>query len=497
MASQATAASFPPPPPLPPPLPPPHPHIPTASSSPASPPAQTASAIPLPDLPLPTTYFTESDVFNSPAYMQGIPPQKILKHRISTCHYIIKLGKRCGLPILTLATAQLLYHRYVLKYSFSEVRQDDLATTCLFVSGKIQDTIKKLKDLVIASDQLQNPGSEEMDPESEKMHQTRRNIIALEKLLLEAIEFNFQVQQPLIYTIKILKRFDHPPDMRRRALHICFDCYKTSLPLLYPPHFVAAASIFLASKSEKFHIPIIKGSSWLEKFGIEFKYVDEISKLILDEYLNIDGGMNEAESTHWRNIKIELLECSTQPSSKQLHSNAPYTATHYAYPPRPAKPWNVSSSNWSQQPMHHTHPYRPSAQPYPPQTGPQHGVLNQQPNYPSGPSSRPPYTHQPHPAHSSHSHQHMASNPQYHSQPNQPMTSHPPQSQHGNPYHPQGQAQPKYPPHGQQYPQHSSQSQSHMQHIPAQSFNYNAPPPHIQNHSHSQPGHLKRPYPGD
>ncbi|CEI97973.1 hypothetical protein RMCBS344292_12093 [Rhizopus microsporus] len=122
----------------------------------------------------------------------------------SSCKFMQDVGRKLGFPQKTISTSQALYHRFYLYYSIKDYSPQDISVTCLFVASKIEETIKKLKDIFVAVHSVKYPDSKELDPEHIAEDRKRR-IISYEKLVLETACFNFQLRHPYEYVIKFTK----------------------------------------------------------------------------------------------------------------------------------------------------------------------------------------------------------------------------------------------------------------------------------------------------
>jgi CTD kinase subunit beta len=76
--------------------------------------------------------------------------------------------------------------------------------TCIFVASKIEETIKKPREVIVAVHSVKYPESKELDPEHIS-EDRKRKIIGYEKLLLETLSFGFQFRHPYEYIIKFTK----------------------------------------------------------------------------------------------------------------------------------------------------------------------------------------------------------------------------------------------------------------------------------------------------
>ncbi|BGP30294.1 RNA polymerase II C-terminal domain kinase beta subunit [Rhodotorula toruloides] len=231
--------------------------------------------------------------------------QRIESLRQLACGFIERIAGRLGFPRRTTATAQKLYHRFHLHFPLSDFAYQDVSLSALLVSAKLEDTLKKLRDIQIAAWQVQNmmdggSGVGEGDPNTQEAH--RPHLIGIERLILQTICFNFNLNRPLdsspsapslpsdtdsLLTLATLSpsasaatsrdAFTHllrlssvipslPPVLLRpsspstdsplveevhksltyAAFLLLTDLHRTLAPLLYPPHTCAAACIWTA-----------------------------------------------------------------------------------------------------------------------------------------------------------------------------------------------------------------------------------------------------------
>ncbi|KAL0141234.1 cyclin [Mucor lusitanicus] len=191
-------------------------------------------------------------------------------------HFIQDVGKKLGFPQKTISTSQALYHRFYLYYSIRDYAPQDISVTCLFVASKIEETLKKLKDIIVAVHSVKYPDKKELDPE-QISDERRRRIINYEKLLLETLSFDFQLRHPYEYVIKFIKWIQE-----------------------YPAHTIAAGCIYLASWLLKDEDESFQGLSttepWDQHFLSRMEDIEDVCQQILDLYIAInyrDIALNE------------------------------------------------------------------------------------------------------------------------------------------------------------------------------------------------------------
>ncbi|TRM64209.1 cyclin-like protein [Schizophyllum amplum] len=188
------------------------------------------------------------------------------RQRQNACSFLEAMGGRIGFPRKTIAMAQLLYHRFHLFFPLKDFIYTDVALAALFVSTKMQDTLKKPRDLLAVSYAVRFPelaaktkhptgeiDIDTMDPTV--VEQDRQKLLAIERLLLETICFNFTSRLCFPYVIKVAKRLSAPKKVAQLAWRLAVDSHRTLIPLQYPPHTVALGSIYVAALLSSFEQP--------------------------------------------------------------------------------------------------------------------------------------------------------------------------------------------------------------------------------------------------
>jgi CTD kinase subunit beta len=90
------------------------------------------------------------------------------------------------------------------------------------VACKQEDTLKKLRDILVAGYTLRHPNGPDINPESQvplvdmcisrqTLEDQRRKIIILERHVLETATFDFRTQHPQPYIIKFTKHMNCSP----------------------------------------------------------------------------------------------------------------------------------------------------------------------------------------------------------------------------------------------------------------------------------------------
>jgi len=111
-----------------------------------------------------------------------------MRYRREGARFIIELGKKLNLSHNTMASGAVYFHRFYMFHSFLDFPKYVVATCCLFLAGKAEETPKKCKDLIRTVRQLTNDRQFEtfgVDP--------REEVMVVERVLLQTIKFDLQV----------------------------------------------------------------------------------------------------------------------------------------------------------------------------------------------------------------------------------------------------------------------------------------------------------------
>ena len=128
-------------------------------------------------------------------------------------------------PQLTIATAIVFYHRFYSRKSYDGYDRFRIATTCLFLAGKVEETPKKIKDVVIETYKAQHGAAGKAsgpDPESKEFWSLKEEILVCERILLQTLDFDLTVEHayrraPLPRRPAVAPRHRRRPQTRPRS----------------------------------------------------------------------------------------------------------------------------------------------------------------------------------------------------------------------------------------------------------------------------------------
>nr|GEU49771.1 hypothetical protein [Tanacetum cinerariifolium] len=198
-------------------------------------------------------YFSRKEIEErSPSRSDGIDLKKETYLRKSYCTFLQDLGMRLKVPQVTIATAIIFCHRFFIRQSHAKNDRRTIATVCMFLAGKVEETPRPLKDVIIVSYEINH----KKDPEAlqrikqKKVYiQEKELILVGERVVLATLDFDFNVLHPYMPLVEAIKKLKVTQiTLVQVAWNFMNDGLQTSLYLQFKPHHIAAGAIFLAAK---------------------------------------------------------------------------------------------------------------------------------------------------------------------------------------------------------------------------------------------------------
>ncbi|XP_037961183.1 uncharacterized protein LOC119690238 [Teleopsis dalmanni] len=234
--------------------------------------------------------FGKIDLSCTPSVKDGVSIETEKRYRKEGARFISDCGMRLKIGHNTIATAVVMYHRFYLKHSHRMFPRFFTACACIMLSGKVEETPKKCRDIIATAEFLLPPvyistfGSW---PE--------KDIIVLEKILLQTIHFDFDTEHPYKFLIQYAKGIKGDKaviqDIVQMAWNFINDSYGIILCIEWEPEIIAVALLNLACELSKFSV-----TDWCNKTptqeywwdvyiaGISIDELRGLAKEVLDIY---------------------------------------------------------------------------------------------------------------------------------------------------------------------------------------------------------------------
>jgi hypothetical protein len=152
---------------------------------------------------MPFWYFDKTALKNTPSHRDSIDTEKESRYRREGSRFIMDLGTTMGLRKDTMATGVVFFHRFYMIHSFNEFPRYVMATCCLFLAGKVEETPKKCKDIARSAKLLLE--SKKLDRYWPNYEDPIKELTTFERILLQTIKFDLQVDHPYSYLLKYAK----------------------------------------------------------------------------------------------------------------------------------------------------------------------------------------------------------------------------------------------------------------------------------------------------
>jgi len=248
--------------------------------------------------------------FSNDELVRGLNPDEQKQEssqRRGTCAFLQDAGMKLRLPQLTIATAVIFFHRFYARYRFREYDRYMIGTTCLFLAGKVEETPKKLKDVIEVTYTIRYKGKEPPKVDSPEFNQLKEQILTHELIVLRTIAFDLTVEHPYKYLLSYVKGIQGNRSLAQVAWNFVNDSLRTTLCLQHKPQLIASAAIFLASKFLKYQLPEGK-KPWWEVFDARIDDLEAISGQILDLYDSTTSASSVKPNSSSFNNDNEMLK---------------------------------------------------------------------------------------------------------------------------------------------------------------------------------------------
>jgi len=195
----------------------------------------------------------------SPSREHGICARLEANFRWSYCDFLKDVGIELKMPQLTIATAVVFCHRFYARHSHGLIENDRfiVATACLFLAAKVEETPKPIKEVVRVAYLVQHKS--EYDNAVKRIHQKERfeehreKVLQAERLILHTVGFDFNVEHPYKHILNLARELcksDEKLEMHhRRATQVAWnfanDSLRTTLCLQFCPRDIAHAAVNL------------------------------------------------------------------------------------------------------------------------------------------------------------------------------------------------------------------------------------------------------------
>ncbi|KAI9044455.1 putative cyclin [Aspergillus affinis] len=201
--------------------------------------------------------FTDEELARTPSQLDGMKLEVENTSRSKGVNFITQVGIMLKLPQLTLATAAVYLHRFFMRWSMVDLPQRPgmhpypIAATSLFLATKVEENVRRMRELVVACCRVaQKQPNLVVDEQSKEFWRWRDTILHHEEMVLEALCFDLQLEQPyrILYDFICFFGVNENKPLRNAAWAFVNDSMFTVLCLQFPARIIAAAALYAAAR---------------------------------------------------------------------------------------------------------------------------------------------------------------------------------------------------------------------------------------------------------
>ncbi|KAL5002291.1 cyclin-like protein [Aspergillus recurvatus] len=227
--------------------------------------------------------FTDEELSRSPSQLDSMTVETENLNRSKGVNFITQVGIMLKLPQPTLATAAVYLHRFFMRFAIADkperpgIHPYPIAATSLFLATKVEENVRRMKELVIAVCRVaQKKPDLVVDEQSKEFWKWRDTILHHEDILLEALCFDLQLEQPyrILYDYICFFGVNDNKHIRNSSWAFLNDSMYTVLCLQFPARVIAAAAFYAAAshcniafEDDEF------GRSWWEQIEVDITQV--------------------------------------------------------------------------------------------------------------------------------------------------------------------------------------------------------------------------------
>ncbi|KAJ5294023.1 hypothetical protein N7508_008844 [Penicillium antarcticum] len=249
--------------------------------------------------------FTDEELERTPSRIDKINREKedYIRHR--AIDFIWQVSMMLKMPPQTSMTATVYMHRFLMRYSlmgqYPEAGSDlihpkVIAAVALFVAFKVDETMRRMKDFVIACCRvaMKNPNLV-VDEQSKDYWRWRDLILQNESVMLEYLCFDLQLESPYraLWEFSLFFGVQENRALRSASYAFLNDSTYTVLCLQFSPRVLAAAALYAAARHCRVAFPDSEGCPWWDQIDVRLDDLIRACTLIVKIYERVQQNLSK------------------------------------------------------------------------------------------------------------------------------------------------------------------------------------------------------------
>ncbi|KAJ5924828.1 hypothetical protein N7466_009015 [Penicillium verhagenii] len=275
--------------------------------------SHTSSKHRIPGLPNPVVaeaekkwLFLEEELERTPSRLDKIDREQedYIRHR--AVQFIWQVSMMLKMPPQTSMTATVFMHRFLMRYSLRGQYPEQggdlmhpkvIAAVALFVAFKVDETMRRMKDFVVACCRVAMKQPEMIvDEQSKDYWKWRDLILQNESVLLEVLCFDLTIESPyrILWDYSLFLNVPDNRPLRHAAYAFLNDSTYTVLSLLFESRVIAAAALYAAARHCKVSFPDdSQGRPWWEQIDVRVEDLITACRLIVKIYERVQQNLSK------------------------------------------------------------------------------------------------------------------------------------------------------------------------------------------------------------
>ena len=247
--------------------------------------------------------FSADELKETPSRLHNIPEQIEARIVAKTAQFIQECGRELGVPQLTVSVAIKFFQRFFMLESMLIHKPPIVAAACLFLSCKVQETHKRLRDVIFWTVKVRTrntpdyPDGMSLSENSHHFYEEKNSILDKEREVLRVLNFDLTVDHPYKHLITLTRSYLGTSEVQKAVTQAAWnfvnDSFRTYIHVQYDPKEIATATMFLSAQLHGYQLP--DGTqrdaatnnrllAWHELFRTDVTRIEEICNKILDMY---------------------------------------------------------------------------------------------------------------------------------------------------------------------------------------------------------------------
>lgn len=250
--------------------------------------------------------FSDDDLERTPSRIDKIEREKedYIRHR--AVEFIWQVSMMLKMPPQTSMTATVFMHRFLMRYSlrgqYPDIGADlmhpkVIAAVALFVAFKVDETMRRMKDFVVACCRVAMKKPDMIvDEQSKDYWKWRDLILQNESVMLEFLCFDLQLESPyrILWEYSLFLGVAESRPLRHAAYAFLNDSTFTVLCLQFPPRVIAAAALYAAARHCQVAFPDdSQGRPWWDQLDVRVEDLIRACKLIVKIYERVQQNLSK------------------------------------------------------------------------------------------------------------------------------------------------------------------------------------------------------------